>query len=282
MSFIETYLKKRGISYQTHASGLCYHLQHKGDGPHPKPGQYVKMHYTGKFFDGKVFDSSRQRNEAFIFQLGQGRVIQGWEQGIPLFAVGSIGSLYLSPELGYGDRGAGGVIPPNASLIFDVEVLDVVEESEYEAYMNEKREAYLKLLKKQQKEQLKHEVSEIGRFLKAKDWEFEKTDSGLHYLIKEQGDGAQPQPGQKIAVHYTGKLLNGEVFDSSHSRGEPLSFDFGTQQVIQGWDEGMGLFQEGGKGSLIIPSMLGYGAQAVGPIPANSILWFDVELVKVG
>ncbi|MCC6905372.1 MAG: FKBP-type peptidyl-prolyl cis-trans isomerase [Anaerolineae bacterium] len=107
------------------------------------------------------------------------------------------------------------------------------------------------------------------------------TDSGLQYVITQTSDGASPQVGDTVQVHYSGYLLDGTLFDSSLTRGEPIEFALGTGQVIPGWDEGIALLKVGEKATLIIPPDLGYGAQAVGPIPANSTLRFEVELVAV-
>jgi FKBP-type peptidyl-prolyl cis-trans isomerase len=109
-----------------------------------------------------------------------------------------------------------------------------------------------------------------------------KTTSGLEYIEVEAGTGAQAEAGKSVSVHYTGKLQDGKVFDSSVSRGEPISFKLGVGQVIKGWDEGIALMKVGGKAQLIIPPDLGYGARgAGGVIPPNAILVFDVELVDV-
>jgi len=109
-----------------------------------------------------------------------------------------------------------------------------------------------------------------------------KTSSGLEYIEVEVGTGAQAEAGKTVAVHYTGKLQNGKVFDSSISRGEPIEFPLGKGRVIKGWDEGIALMKVGGKAQLIIPPDLGYGDRgAGGVIPPNAILVFDVELVSV-
>uniref|UniRef100_UPI0021CEAAB4 FKBP-type peptidyl-prolyl cis-trans isomerase n=1 Tax=Balneicella halophila TaxID=1537566 RepID=UPI0021CEAAB4 len=111
---------------------------------------------------------------------------------------------------------------------------------------------------------------------------FDKTSSGLYYKIEEQGEGKKPIKGQTVAVHYTGMFTDGGVFDSSHSRKQPIEFLLGMGQVITGWDEGIALLNEGGKAKLVIPSDLAYGsAGAGGVIPPNATLLFDVELVKV-
>jgi len=108
-----------------------------------------------------------------------------------------------------------------------------------------------------------------------------KTVTGLQYVDTVVGTGAQPKTGQTVTVHYTGYLDNGTVFDSSEKRGQPFEFKIGTGQVIKGWDEGLATMKVGGKRRLIIPPELAYGAVANGPIPANSRLTFDVELLGV-
>lgn len=109
----------------TTPSGLQVEILKEGTGPVPKAGQTVVVHYTGTLADGKKFDSSRDRGEPFSFPLGAGRVIRGWDEGVAMLKVGSRARLTIPPQLGYGAQGAGGgVIPPNATLIFDVELID--------------------------------------------------------------------------------------------------------------------------------------------------------------
>jgi peptidylprolyl isomerase len=110
----------------TTESGLQYVKLVEGDGAQPQKGQKVVVHYTGTLEDGTQFDSSRDRHRPFDFKLGVGQVIKGWDEGVGLMRVGDRWKLIIPPELGYGARGAGGVIPPNATLIFDVELLRIV------------------------------------------------------------------------------------------------------------------------------------------------------------
>ncbi len=110
----------------------------------------------------------------------------------------------------------------------------------------------------------------------------ETTESGLMYVVTEKGAGAAPAKGANVSVHYTGKLLNGQVFDSSVQRGQPIEIPIGVGRVIPGWDEGIMMMKQGGKRTLVIPPQLGYGARGAGPIPPNSWLVFEVELVDAG
>jgi peptidylprolyl isomerase len=235
----------------TTASGLQYIIVEEGTGPSPEPGDLVQVHYTGLLEDGTTFDSSYDRGEPIQFPLGQGIVIPGWDEGITLLKVGGKGKLIIPPELAYGEAGAGGVIPPNATLYFEVELVDIPPGSP---------DAPI-------------EVSEA---------EFTTTDSGLMYYDLEEGTGDSPQEGQVVNAHYTGWLEDGTKFDSSIDRGQPFQFVIGAGQVIPGWDEGIGTMKVGGKRQLIIPSELAYGESgAGGVIPPNATLIFEVELLDV-
>jgi FKBP-type peptidyl-prolyl cis-trans isomerase FkpA len=126
------------------------------------------------------------------------------------------------------------------------------------------------------------ERATIEEYLAKNNLTAQQTASGLYYVVEKQGDGKRAQSGDSVTVNYTGKLLDGTVFDSSLNPGRtPLTFPLGAGRVIKGWDEGIALFNVGGKGILIIPSPLGWGTHASGLIPANSVTIFDIELLKV-
>jgi peptidylprolyl isomerase len=236
------------------ASGLQYVILKAGDGDLPKKGDLVKVHYTGTLEDGTKFDSSYDRNEPIQFPLGRGQVIPGWDEGIALLHVGDKAKLVIPADLAYGASGAGGVIPPNATLIFEVELVAV------EPGPPPPPEAPTKVA----------------------DADYTTTDSGLKYYDVEEGTGDSPKNGQSASVHYTGWLEDGTMFDSSLVRGQPFSFAVGVGQVIPGWDEGVASMKVGGKRQLIIPAKLGYGEQgAGGVIPPNATLIFEVELLGV-
>jgi len=241
-------------NFVTTASGLKYTIVKEGTGETPKRGNLVKVHYTGTLTDGTKFDSSYDRKEPIEFVVGTGQVIPGWDEGIMLLKVGSKAKLVIPPELAYGERGAGGVIPPNATLNFDVELVSV------EPGPPPPPEAPTKV----------------------KDTDYITTTTGLKYYDLQAGTGAEPKTGQTATVHYTGWLEDGKMFDSSLLRGQPFSFAVGKGQVIPGWDEGVASMKVGGKRQLVIPAKLAYGEKgAGGVIPPNATLIFEVELLKV-
>lgn len=121
----KTPAKKKMSEPITTPSGLKYVETTVGTGAVPQSGQTVEVHYTGTLENGKKFDSSRDRNQTFKFQIGTGQVIKGWDEGLSTMKVGGRRQLTIPPELGYGARGAGGVIPPNAVLLFDVELIGI-------------------------------------------------------------------------------------------------------------------------------------------------------------
>lgn len=149
----------------------------------------------------------------------------------------------------------------------EVEALMKAQEEQYNAYMEQARAA---------------EETQMSDYIAKNKIKVAPTASGLYFVSKKEGKGAQAVAGKKVAVHYVGKLLDGTEFDNSIKRGEPIEFILGQGQVIPGWDEGIAMMKEGGKAMLLIPSNLAYGERGNQAIPPCSPLVFDVELVKVG
>lgn len=244
--------RMKGPDTTTTSSGLRYIIyKHKGGSVRPKNGDKVSVHYRGKLEDGTEFDNSFKRGEPLEFQLGMGRVIKGWDEGIALLAEGDSALLIIPPSLGYGNREIGS-IPANATLYFEVELVKIKEPVFANEYNWQNKPEHT-------------------------------TPSGLKYYIVKEGTGMAAYTGANVKVHYTGYLLDGKIFDSSVLREEPIEFQVGTGMVIKGWDEGILLMHKGAKYRFIIPANLAYGDQEAGGgiIPANSILTFDCELVEV-
>ena len=157
--------------------------------------------------------------------------------------------LIIPPDLGYGSRGAGTVIPPNATLTFEIELLEVKER-----YVDP-------------------DFSLPGQEI--------NKESGLRMIEHISGAGNKPTPGQVVYVHYRGYLSNNFQFDSSHDIGKPFTFSIGEGKVIKGWDEAILDMNVGSKRTLIIPPELGYGGRGAGSIPSNATLIFEVELIDI-
>lgn len=239
----------KGLDTIALPSGLKYIIVSKGKGIKVDSGMTVKVHYTGFFEDGKIFDSSVERGEAIEIPIGKGKVIKGWDEGITKLHVGDKARLLVPYQLAYGET-ARGPIPAKSNLIFDVEVINAVEVAKPEAYNVTGKDTIT-------------------------------TASGLKYIVVKEGTGVQAAAGKTVKVHYTGYFTSGGIFDSSVERNEPFSFALGKGSVIAGWDEGVALMKVGEKVRLIIPYTLAYGANDYGPIPGKSTLIFDVELLDV-
>lgn len=155
---------------------------------------------------------------------------------------------------------------------FDVKMNDFYPESEFAVKQ-------IEFMKNTFIDETVKAESELNRYFKDNNINATSTPSGLYYVTTQSGNGEKPQVGASIKVHYTGKLLDGTVFNSSVSRNEPFQFDLGLGQVIPGWDEGFQLMSKGEKATLYIPYYLAYGSGGYGVIPPFETLIFDVELI---
>jgi FKBP-type peptidyl-prolyl cis-trans isomerase len=183
-------------------------------------------------------------------------------------------------EQGKKDMNGKDIIAPFSPVVYDIEVLDLKTKAENEKAVKEEEAAK----KKAASEAMSKEPLQIQQYIKENKVTAKPTASGLYYIEKVKGKGPLAKAGNKVKVHYTGKLMNGKVFDSSLDKkpATPFEFTLGQGQVIPGWDEGIMLMSAGGKATLIIPSKLAYGERGAGAdIPAYSPLVFDVELISI-
>lgn len=244
---IISYIEANNLVAERTEAGVYYVTETKGEGKTPDSDAYVKVNYKAYLLDGSVFDQSEA--EGISFDLLN--LIPGFKDGIVNFNVGGKGTIIMPPSLAYGDSGISGVIPGGAIIIFDIEIISVI---------NAENEA------------------DIIEYIEVNELDTERTESGLYYTIENIGEGDAISENSTITVKYEGYLSNGTVFDSTDDAG----FTMQVNELIPGFSEGIQLFNEGGKGKLIIPPNLAYGEDGITDvIPRSAILIFDVEVLTV-
>jgi peptidylprolyl isomerase len=250
---------------KTTGSGLKYFDETVGEGKDVKVGDLISIHFKGwvivdstNLFSDWTEDSTRlpymigdsyRQGKVVKFVLGEDAFIRGTDEGIVGMKPTGKRMIVIPSELAYGEQGVGPV-PPNADLKVFIELLEV-------------------------KDRVVAELWDVDRS------KLKTSESGLMYVIVEEGEGDFATDGNVVSVHYSGFLEDGTKFDSSVERDESFSFVVGNKQVITGWDEGIRLLKKGGKARFVIPPSLGYGDITAGKIPPNSTLVFDVELLDV-
>jgi len=265
------------------ADGMAVAVQKPGKGQKAEAGDYIMVHYTGKLVNGNTFDET-SADKPLVFQLGRRQVIKGWEMGFAELNPGSQATFYIPSELGYGSRGAGTSIPKNADLIFDVELLKVLDQEGYDGYMDEQEEKARAAFALKQRRQFQQEIQLIKKHLKSNKIKAKSMNSGLAVQVKKKGKKPLATKGTMLKVEYTGYLMDGTVFDKTE-KGKPYEFTLGEGKVIEGWEEGLQYFGKNGQGKLIIPSKLAYGPRPITEgnitIPGNSVLIFDIKVVGI-
>ena len=231
-------------------SGLSITEVLAGEGRTPEVGDLVTMHIVGMLEDGTVFADTASAGEPIVATLTESDLFPGWLEGVLLMKEGGKARLTIPPALAYGAEGAGGVIPPDATIIMDVELLEA-------------------------------KAPPVATVVDAGD--LTETDSGLQYFDIVEGEGDMPTPGQDVVVNYAAWLQSdGTYIASSDSVGGPLTFTLGSEMgVFPGWDEGVSTMRPGGKRYLVIPPALALGEEGGGRVPPNSTLIMEVELLEV-
>ncbi len=237
-----------GVSTVTD-SGLEYIETSQGGGLPPNEGDILTMQIVGMLEDGTRFADTYTDGQPIIAPLTDNDLFPGWKEGMFLINEGGMGRLIIPPELAFGEQGAGGIIPPNSTIIIDVELLSVEAPPQPTAV-------------------------DAG--------DLTTTDSGLQYVDLVEGDGDQPVDGQDVVVDYQVWLQDetNTFIASSTQEGQPLTFTLGSEQgVLPGWDEGVSTMQVGGKRYLVLPPELALGETGGGRIPPNATLIMEVELL---
>ena len=265
-------------------AGYYLKMNQIGNGKIPQKGEYVVVNYVGKRIDGSIFDRS-EPNEPFVFQVGYRQVIEGWDKGMLLFKVGGKGKLALPSRLAYGTLGVGASVPPNAPIILEIELVKVMNNDEYDAYMAEIEAKEKIAFETKSKRQVELDQKLIQSYMSVKKIRATSTTSGVHYSIHKKGKGKNIQAGNKVTLSFQGYLLNESLFDQSSAAGKKFEFAVGKNKAIAGLEEGIQYFSAKSEGVIIVPSHLAYGPRSIVEktinIPANSVLVFKVKVEKV-
>jgi FKBP-type peptidyl-prolyl cis-trans isomerase FkpA len=265
---------------QTSETGLKYQLHEQNeDARKAKVGDILTLNLILKNASDSVIRDTHKEGVPLRLMLQVPPFKGAFEEGLAMLAKGDSATFYVKADSLFTRSGQG--LPPGitkgSDIAFNVKLLDVQNEQEFQKSQTEAGQ-----------KQKGIDDKAITDFL-AKNGQagkFQKTQNGVYYVITQPGAGPKPNRSDNVQVHYTGKLMNGKVFDSSvgnpQSGGKPLSFQVGMGMVIPGWDEGIMQLNKGTKATIYIPSGMAYGAQGAPPtIPANSPLIFDVELVDI-
>lgn len=265
---LSSYIAKNNITVQPTESGIYIIPMEKGYGRCPKYGERVELDFSASLLNGHVVGSTFDSPEKFSFLLGEGQVIDGWEEIVPKMHLGERVKAIIPFEMAYDDRSYGNV-PAYSNLVYDIKLLKIttVEELQKEA------EQAMKALKVDSEKTL-------AEYLKTNSIT-DHTESGLYYSKSKHTDGKSPQVGQTARIKYVASLIDGTVLGSSDQLGDYYEVAYGKNKILKGLEEGVGLMKVGEKARFVIPYFLAYGEYPYQNIPAYSNLVFDVELLEV-
>lgn len=254
-------------------TGLLYKFHLDKEGPVAKKGDFLTLHFALKTEKDSLLRSTFKEGAPAVFPLREGPFKGSLEEGLMMMSANDSATFLINADSLFAKM-FGQPLPyfitKGSNVGFVIKMLKVQSDEEFRKE-KEKLEA----------EMVAKEDKTIQEYMSKNNLKGTKTASGLYYVQTQAGTGAKAESGKTVSVHYTGKLLNGTKFDSSVDRGQPFEFGLGAGQVIKGWDEGIAMMSVGEKGFLLIPSGLAYGSRAMGSIPANSVLIFEVELLGI-
>lgn len=279
---LQTYFQENGLDPESSSDNFFFTIEKKGKGRKAKSGDYVKISYKGMLLDGTVFDESK--DDPFVFRLGHHQVIKGWDIGLEKFKEGGKGFLFVPSEMAYGKERMSNMIPPNSDLIYEIELLEIMDSKQYNLYMKRQEIKAQKEFEAKKETQFIADKKIIQQYAAKNKLKIKRLPSGVSYVLKKKGKGKTAQAGDHLKVHYEGRLVDGTVFDSSFDE-KPFEFVLGKGKTIEGWEEGLKKFKKGSVGWLLIPSKLAYGPRAIREgkinIPPDSVLIFKIKIVDV-
>lgn len=267
--------------YKKSDTGLYYKIIKENDGAQkPKLGDVVTIEMIYKIKDSVIFDSKNMEMPSRL-QITESIYPGDIVEGIKMLGVGDSGSFIVRADSFFlknvGLKAVPEFIKTDDMLTFDIKMISIQSKADFE----KERKLQMEKFNAMMEERKNGEPDSIKTYLAANKISVKPTATGLYYVELKRGTGVKAVNGNTVTVSYTGKLLNGAIFDSSEGKG-PISFVLGNKEVIPGWEEGIALMRKGGKAKLIIPSNLAYGPNGAGNvIKPYTPLTFEVELVDV-
>jgi FKBP-type peptidyl-prolyl cis-trans isomerase FkpA len=256
-------------------SGLKYQFHDENkDARKAKIGEIISLNLTVKNDRDSVLFDSRKQGRPQLMMVQTPPYKGSFEDGLTMLAKGDSATFFVNADTLFTKMGQPmpSTIKKGSEISYTVKVLDIQTEQEFQKTQAEK---------KGKQQAIDEKI--IAAYTAKAGLKTQKTASGLHYVVNKEGTGAPIVAKQVASVRYTGKLLDGTIFDSSEKQGgQPIEFPVGVGAVIPGWDEGLQTMRKGGKTTFLIPSSLGYGEEgSPGAIPSNAVLFFEVELVDI-
>ncbi len=271
-------------NYETSESGIQYKFYSQNEqGVKPNTGDYVQivMSYRSES-DSVLFDSktvSRDGTGAVEFPLGPSTFKGSFEDAVAMMHVGDSASFKISADSVYFKTFRVKELPPyvkaGSMLTFEAKLINVKSK----AIIDQQRQKQMEMAEGRKG----MEAGEIAKYIEYNKITVKPTESGLYFINVEKGKGEKVESGKTVQVKYTGKFLDGRIFDTSEGKSTPIEFPVGVGGVIKGWDEALVMMNVGGKAKLVIPSAIAYGPEGFGNgvIPPYTPLAFDVEIVAV-
>ena len=261
--------------YKTTDNGLKFkHLKENVKGKHPKIGDYVEIKLIYSNNKDSILFNSNEISSTIKMKVEKPSHKACFEEAVIMLKTGDQALFKISADSFFIKTKKAKIpnwVNKGDELTFDIELINVLNNKQVK-----KEQEILKERKKKEEDEM------ISQYMKENNIKEESLISGLYYIEINEGKEKHAKPGDVLHVHYTGKFIDGSIFDSSLDRNELFVFQLGNAEVIAGWEEGFSKMNEGGKAKFIIPSHLAYGEKGYGKIiPPYSTLIFDVELVKI-
>lgn len=279
---INGYLAKLNLEIEPDENGIYFIEYEQGKGYKPEEGDMVSLHYEVYLVDSTKLFSTYDGNMPRDIKLGSRFDTEGMNVVLENMKKGGKAKFIIPSELAFKDKGLGQAVKPYSSIMYNLEIVDVMSAEEYEKTSQERMKAQQEKQDKENQERKAREPFLIKEYIEEHNIDAVPTASGLFFIPVKEGWGNEPKQGDQVKVHYTLYDIHGKKLQSSRDMMKPFTFTVGKGEVIKAWDEALLLIKEGGKARIIAPSKIAYGANGAGrDIPPYSPLIFEIDLIQI-